>query len=47
MKKIISAALALVMVAAFSGCKKNGASGEKKLKIGIIQLVEHPALDKN
>lgn len=47
MKKIISAALALVMVAAFSGCKKNGASGEKKIKIGIIQLVEHPALDKN
>ena len=27
-----------------TGCSK---SGEKKIKIGIIQLVEHPALDKN
>lgn len=47
MKKILVAASALLAVAlAFTGCsKKEGAS--KSLKIGVIQLVEHPALDAN
>lgn len=47
MKKILVAASALLTVAlAFTGCsKKEGAS--KTLKIGVIQLVEHPALDAN
>jgi|SRR5574344_12075 putative ABC transport system substrate-binding protein len=44
MKKIISviaAVLALSLVV--TGC--NGKKADKKIKIGIIQLVEHPALD--
>ena len=45
MKKIIPAVLALVAVTALSGCKRTGKnqladSNGKKLKIGIIQLVE-------
>lgn len=52
MKKIIPAVLALVAVTALSGCKRTGKnqladSNGKKLNIGIIQLVEHPALDKS
>ncbi|MCR5494680.1 MAG: ABC transporter substrate-binding protein [Treponema sp.] len=50
MKKIIPALSALLAISLLSGCtkanKSKGSEG-KKLKIGIIQLVEHPALDKN
>ena len=43
MKKIIVFAAALAALALFSSCQKK----DKKIKIGVIQLVEHPALDKN
>ena len=39
---MIVAAVSMVLV----GCgNKNGGSGDKQYKIGILQLVEHPALD--
>lgn len=48
MKKILAALCALLAVA-FFGCKEKSASSDssaaKKIKIGVIQLVEHPALD--
>ncbi len=45
MKKVVGAALILCAAAiGFTGCSK---SGDKKLKIGVIQLVEHSALDSN
>lgn len=44
MKKILVVLLALVLV--LSACSPAGESGgEKKIKIGIVQFVEHPALD--
>lgn len=47
MKKVVSVLLALVLCAgscmAFASCSDTGADG--KYKIGIVQLVEHPALD--
>ena len=43
MKKTIFALSAVVLVLGLMGCSKNGA--KKKIKIGVIQLVEHPALD--
>ena len=42
MKKIIALALALVMLASLAAC---GSSGSGKYKVGICQLVQHPALD--
>ena len=42
MKKIAVLAAALAVLS-LSSCQKK----EKKIKIGVIQLVEHPALDKN
>ena len=52
MKKSVLVLLALAVVALATGCtKKNAVSAsaseakDSKLKIGIIQLVEHPALD--
>lgn len=43
MKKLVAVAAVLCAVAVgFSGCSK---SGNKKIKIGVIQLVEHSALD--
>ena len=42
MKKIIALALALVMLASLAAC---GGSGSGKYKVGICQLVQHPALD--
>ena len=54
MKKIISALLAMAMLASMAGCsgkeetKSDSAQqqeSEKVLKIGVVQLVEHPALD--
>lgn len=44
MKKIISVAAALAAVLSLAACSKSSAG--KGIKIGIIQLVEHPALDK-
>ena len=43
MKKLIVFAAAIAALALFSSCQKK----DKKIKIGVIQLVEHPALDKN
>lgn len=43
MKKILFAALAATLC--LTGCAKK--TGDKVLKIGVIQLVEHPALDAN
>ena len=43
MKKTIFALSAVVLVLGLMGCSKNGT--KKKIKIGVIQLVEHPALD--
>lgn len=44
MKKLLVVLLALVFV--LSACSPGGESGDgKKLKIGIVQFVEHPALD--
>lgn len=49
MKKIL-AALCALSAAAFFGCKEKSAASDssaaKKIKIGVIQLVEHPALDQ-
>ena len=45
MKKLFAAAAAACALAiGFSGCSK---TGDKKIKIGVIQLVEHSALDAN
>ncbi len=46
MKRFGIAVLALATVFAFTGCTKKKAEN-KKYKIGIIQLVEHSALDAN
>lgn len=43
-KTIIAVSVLCAVLMGIAGCSK---SGEKKIKIGIIQLVEHPALDKN
>ena len=52
MKKALSIAIAIVICAtsllALAGCsgdKTNGDTGNAKYKIGIVQLVEHVALD--
>ena len=42
MKKIIALALAVLMLASLAAC---GGSGSGKYKVGICQLVQHPALD--
>lgn len=46
-KRILAAGLSAVLVtAAFAGCgENNGSSADGKYKIGIVQLVEHDALD--
>ncbi len=47
MKKIAAVMTAIAVAGlALTGCSKK-ASSDKVIKIGIIQLVEHPALDKN
>ena len=44
MKKLISAAAAVLVTAcALTGCNEK----DSRIKIGVIQLVEHPALDKS
>jgi putative ABC transport system substrate-binding protein len=47
MKKrgILKAIAIITLVAMMGGCTAGGASEEKKIVIGINQLVEHPALD--
>lgn len=46
MKKIAGIVAASLMAAlALSGCSKKAEKSDSKLKIGIIQLIEHPALD--
>ena len=46
MKKILSVVLALALCAScFMMTACSGTSDSGKLKIGIVQLVEHPALD--
>ena len=48
MKKFLSAAAALITAACvLTGCNEKGSTKDSKLKIGVIQLVEHPALDKS
>ena len=48
MKKFLSAAAALITAACvLTGCNGKGSTKDSKLKIGVIQLVEHPALDKS
>ena len=42
MKKIIALAQAVLMLASLAAC---GSSGSGKYKVGICQLVQHPALD--
>ena len=42
MKKIIALALAVLMLASLAAC---GGSGSGKYKVGVCQLVQHPALD--
>ena len=42
MKRIIALALAVLMLASLAAC---GSSGSGKYKVGICQLVQHPALD--
>lgn len=45
MKKIVTVLLVLALITAlFAGCSGSGAAN-KVLKIGIVQLVKHPALD--
>ena len=44
MKKLLSVAVSILAAACiFTGCKEK----DSKIKIGVIQLVEHPALDKS
>ncbi len=46
MKKIITLALAAVLALGLAACSSGGAAGGgKNVKIGVIQLVAHPALD--
>ena len=42
MKRIIALALAVLMLASLAAC---GGSGSGKYKVGVCQLVQHPALD--
>ena len=49
MKKVFSGLLALAMAASITGCNSGGTSNEPKdladVKIGVIQLMQHDALD--
>ena len=47
MKKIVAALMMTALVACLTSCAKKGTSKETVLKIGVIQLVEHSALDAN
>lgn len=54
MKKVLAVGLSLVMALGLAGCgasqpqqntQTGNTSGKKAIKIGIVQIVEHPALD--
>lgn len=45
MKQIKKFLLITIVVLLSSGCQTNNSSNQEKLKVGIIQIVEHPALD--
>jgi len=49
MKKILSLCLIVLLAVSLAGCSSSPAapaqSAEKKVSIGIVQIVEHPALD--
>ena len=51
MKKLLCACVALLMCATMIGCSSSNTGSdtstttESKIKIGVIQLAEHPALD--
>lgn len=44
---ILAVTAAALTAALMTGCDKLGKKDTKTMKIGIVQLVEHPALDKN
>ena len=49
-KKILALLLSGMMIAGFAGCSggsSEGAKADKVYKIGVIQLVQHDALDKS
>jgi putative ABC transport system substrate-binding protein len=51
MKKVVVSLLMLLMIVGMAGCgsngdtQKNASEDNAKVKVGIIQIVEHPALD--
>lgn len=50
-KKLLALLLSAVLLAAFAGCGNSGGtaqsqSGEKKVKIGLVKLVDHPSLNE-
>ena len=44
-KKGIALALTAAALMAFTGCGSNGTTSNGEYKVGVVQLVEHPALD--
>lgn len=47
MKKLVAAVMALSALVLVAGCKGKNSNGSKTIKVGVVQLVEHPALDAN
>lgn len=45
LKKGIALALTAAALMAFTGCGTNGTTSNGEYKVGVVQLVEHPALD--
>ena len=45
LKKGIALALTAAALMAFTGCGSNGTTSNGEYKVGVVQLVEHPALD--
>ena len=45
MKKFLSVALACAMLFCFAACGSSAKSADKVLKVGVCQLIQHPALD--
>ncbi|MDU3481968.1 ABC transporter substrate-binding protein [Veillonella sp.] len=45
LKKGIALALTAAALLAFTGCGSNGTTSNGEYKVGVVQLVEHPALD--
>ncbi len=50
MKKLLAVGLCLILALGLTGCgaaptQKTGGTAKKEIKIGIVQIVEHPALD--